>query len=132
MCFHYKAAYATCPTHVGQAYFFPCASPQTCWPEWEAFIRLEQCSDIGGSCVDLPDFCPQCLQTGGTFGDSLSDEARSRIANHSLYRDFHVYDSIIKKMRERVETNPTTILSAHNDEITDKAEHNLIVILRTN
>lgn len=74
------------------------------------------------SCVDLPYFCPQCLQTGGTFGDSLSDEARSRIANHSLYRDFHVYDSIVKKMRERVETNPTTILFAHNDEITDKAD----------
>ncbi|KAG4421630.1 hypothetical protein IFR04_005249 [Cadophora malorum] len=84
------------------------------------------------SCVDLPYFCPQCLQTGGTFGDSLSDEARSRIANHSLYRDFHVYDSIVKKMRERVETNPTTILFAHNDEITDKAdrapEFSLLVI----
>ncbi|PVH80109.1 hypothetical protein DL98DRAFT_532318 [Cadophora sp. DSE1049] len=119
MCLYYKVAFVSCRPHIGRSYFFPCASPQTCQPQTERLIKLEQYSDIAGGCLELPDFCPTCLENGGSFGDSLGDEARDKMADHPLYRNFHDYNRIVKQMWERVESHPTKVLVAHANVVED-------------
>ncbi|KAG4434650.1 hypothetical protein IFR05_009855 [Cadophora sp. M221] len=117
MCLLYSLFYESC-LHPGKVYSLPCSDPTQC----------RQVTDEPPLVTDdlCPEFCPQCLLTGGLFDSNSGSNSRPILnnENRSIFEGFYLESSLLETFEYK---SADRIWERAKNDLTDNLEEDALV-----